>query len=255
MSENGSFGHNPGRGLGEWQEAMRAAGIIGANQLGRQIGGTKSEILARIREAGLPVEPYVQPRVDDFIKDPNKFFDQIPTFETYFAVFQPGLERAVGVTRDEVIEYVNKVHAENPGYADFYLAGHDYVFSGSVAVDEIGRVTGSFVLGQYNDLSSGRRQPDLTVKADPLSQPSYEFSGAMASMGGGDWQNDESLYASDNGHTITKPEMIRMVKSALSLLPRDGSTRSEGWYEIKTLQHLNEQGKTVMRPYFIKAVY
>lgn len=252
MSERGA---NPGPGLGEWLEALDGNGFgPAAGELRNMVGGTKAEILEKIENAGLPVEPHIQPDIKSFVENPDEYFAKIPESETYFVVFEPGVERAVGVTRDEAIEYVNEIDRKNPGYVDFYLSGHDCVFAGGISVDEIGRATGNFVLGQYNELSSGQLQPDLTVTMNPLSRPEYRFSGIMG--GGGNRQDDRSAYLSETGREITKEEMTDIVNQAIFSLPRDGSTLSAGWYELKVLEHKDEEtGEPTMYPYFIKAIY
>jgi hypothetical protein len=135
--------------IGGWAAAMKKAGLLKLAVKLRQDNGEKTEILERIRLAGLPVQPSRLVNLELFLADPEKALTDFQ-FSLYWASLLPKDPNArkfteVGIDRQALISFAKR-NAVLRGDFDFLLNqfeenvyGGQIISDGSQVLAEMGR--------------------------------------------------------------------------------------------------------------------
>lgn len=223
MSESKKF--DPG--LRNFAQKCRQSDLFKlALSLEKRTGGSLEERYNTIEELGLPVEPIVDVSIGEFSINPDKYFAELSEKldgyqpKEYFALLISGKVRAFGVSRDEVVKFINKQRKSFPDDFNFKLMNRDHAFTGSFDVDKEGQLTGNFVLGPYDWLAHSKSKGDLLFSEKYTGSPKFNFTGVMEYDEQSDFRNDDNEYKTYTGSNITKRQMAKSILAAREELRR-----------------------------------
>ncbi|MCL2280714.1 hypothetical protein FWC31_02405 [Candidatus Saccharibacteria bacterium] len=253
----------PTTGLREYATELNNVGLAGlAHKVTKRVGGTFEERLKAIKELGLPVEPSISVTMKDFDDNPEKYFDELVERldgycpKTYYAALIAGRVRAMGASREELIDFIRDNRQNFPDDYSFSLKSNDHAFSGCLDTDKDGILSGTFVLGPYHRLTTGESVGDLRITENKFGSgtPELAFTGGMGGGNPGDYRNDNTKYKTYTGSTITKMQMAEKVLVARDLLKQAIGVERGRYIPNMHCRVVFVDSEYGYKPYFIKAV-
>jgi len=168
------------KNIGGWVDAMEKAGYVDLAAGFRQDNGTKPEILDRIRQIGLPVQPSRLISLEQFVQDP---VGQLADFQfpLYWATLMPQNPNArkfteVGIDANALIDFATR-NAHLAGDFDFHINqyGHN-IFGGQIISNEH-LVFAEMGQANQTDVVQGRVDPSLMFSAKKRANDvSFQYS-------------------------------------------------------------------------------
>jgi len=207
----------------------------------------------------LPSEPAVTAALQDFIDNPNYYFNELAKQQNgfvpteHYVTLIPSKLRVFGASQQDGIEFAKANKDKFPADFPITIKGCSIAFSGNIDVNDDGEMFGSFGFAPYEQLAHGQHMDDWYFEERAFTNiPQFRFVGDMSN--GVDYRDDPTEYTTYSGTKITKAQIAQSVLAARGCLcSATGKHRDRSVYPGH-YRMVFADTPIGWKPFFIKAV-